>query len=152
MNGVYLPSQFGVILIPLAAIQVKAGDKLRVTCQYSHRGNAESVTLYAAIGNSGAFGFDEILHGSKTLSVPEDASWHFRYELNDRGPEHSFTTACIADAIKQATNRRLPPYHMHIAEKSALSDDLHYPIGEPTQPLDLVFEVLRLVKDEFVSN
>jgi len=83
MNGVYLPSQFGVILIPLAAVQVKAGDKLRVTCQYSHRGNAESVTLYAAIGNSGAFGFDEILHGSKTLSVPEDASWQFREDYVD---------------------------------------------------------------------
>jgi hypothetical protein len=80
------------------------------------------------------------------------AGWHFRYELNDRGPEHSFMTACVADAIKQATNRRFPPYHMHVAEKSALSDNLHYPIGEPMQPLDLVFEVLRLVKDEFVSS
>lgn len=80
------------------------------------------------------------------------AGWHFRYELDDRGPEHSFITACVADAIKQATNRRLPPYHVHVAEKSALSDNLHYPIGEPMQPLDLVFEVLRLVKDEFVSS
>lgn len=80
------------------------------------------------------------------------AGWHFRYELDDRGPEHSFLAACVADAIRQATNRRLPPYHMHVAEKSALSDNLHYPIGEPIQPLDLVFEILRLVKDEFVSS
>jgi len=78
MNGVYLPSQFGVIFIPLATVQVKTGDKLRVTCRYSHRGKAESVPLYAAIGNSGAFGFDEILHSSKTISVPEDVSWQVR--------------------------------------------------------------------------
>jgi hypothetical protein len=83
MNGAYLPSQFGVIFIPLATVQVKAGDKLRITCRYSHRGKAESVTLYAAIGNSGAFGFDEILHGSKILSVPEDASWQFREDYVD---------------------------------------------------------------------
>jgi len=78
MNGVYLPSQFGVIFIPLATVQVKTGDKLRVTCRYSHRGKAESVLLYAAIGNSGWAGFDEVLHGSKTISVPEDTSWQFR--------------------------------------------------------------------------
>ncbi len=85
-------------------------------------------------------------HQSRT--VP--AGWQFRYELNDRGIEHSFMTACVADAIEQANSRRFPPYHMHVAEKSALSDKLHYPIGEPTQPLSLVFEILRLIKDEFV--
>jgi hypothetical protein len=87
-------------------------------------------------------------HRSRT--VP--AGWHFRYERDDRGPEHSFMAACVADAVGQATNRRLPLYHMHVAEKSALSDDLHYPIGEPVKPLDLIFEILRLVKDEFVPS
>ena len=83
MDGVYLPSQFGIILIPLASVQVKAGDRLRVTCRYSHRGKAESVKLYAAVGNSGAFGFDEVLHGEKTISVPEDTSWQFREDYVD---------------------------------------------------------------------
>ena len=83
MDGVYLPSQFGLILIPLAAVQVKAGDRLRVTCRYSHLGKSESVKLYAAIGNAGAFGFDEVLHGEKTISVPEDASWQFREDYVD---------------------------------------------------------------------
>ena len=78
MGAVYLPSEFGIILLPLANIQVKAGDKLRITCQYTHRGKAESVTLYAAIGNTGWTGFDEVLHASKTLSVPEDANWQAR--------------------------------------------------------------------------
>jgi hypothetical protein len=72
MGGVYLPSQFGVIFLPMAVVQVKAGDKLRVTCQYSHIGEAESIQLYASIGNEGWLGFDEILNASKTLSVPED--------------------------------------------------------------------------------
>lgn len=83
MNGVFLPSQFGMVFVPLAAVQVKAGDKLRVTCRYSHIGAAESVLLYAALGNSGWAGFDEILHGSKTISVPEDASWNFHEDYVD---------------------------------------------------------------------
>jgi len=83
MNGVYLPSQFGLIFIPLAAVQVKAGDKLRVTCQYSHIGQAVSQPLYAAIGNSGWAGFNEVLNGSKTISVPEDASWNYHEDYVD---------------------------------------------------------------------
>ena len=83
MGGVYLPSQYGMILVPLANVQVKTGDKLRITCRYSHLGKAENQTLYAAIGNSGWAGFDEVLHGSKTISVPEDASWNYREDYVD---------------------------------------------------------------------
>ena len=78
MGAVYLPSEFGMILLPLANVQVKAGDKLRITCRYTHLGKAESQPLYASIGNTGWTGFDEVLHASKTLSVPEDASWQAR--------------------------------------------------------------------------
>jgi len=66
MGAVYLPSEFGIVFLPLANVQVKAGDKLRVTCRYSHRGKTESQTLYAAMGNSGWAGFDEVLNASKT--------------------------------------------------------------------------------------
>ena len=83
MGAVYLPSEFGMILLPLANVQVKAGDKLRITCRYTHRGKAESVPLYAAIGNSGWAGFDEKLHASKTLSVPEEASWQTHEDYVD---------------------------------------------------------------------
>ena len=83
MGEVYIPSEFGMILIPLASVQVTAGDKLRVYCRYSHLGKADSQPLYAAIGNSGWAGFDEILHASKTLSVPEDASWETRDDYVD---------------------------------------------------------------------
>jgi len=78
MGAVFIPSEFGVIFLPLANVQVKAGDKLRITCQYTHRGKAESQPLYASIGKTGWTGFDEVLHASKTLSVPEDASWQAR--------------------------------------------------------------------------
>jgi len=78
MGAVYIPSEFGMILLPLANVQVKAGDKLRITCRYTHLGKAESVPLYAAIGSTGWTGFDEKLNASKTLSVPEDASWQAR--------------------------------------------------------------------------
>ena len=83
MGAVYLPSQYGMILVPLANVQVKTGDKLRITCRYSHIGKAENQTLYAAIGNSGWAGFDEVLHGSKTISVPEDASWNYYEDYVD---------------------------------------------------------------------
>ena len=92
MGAVYLPSQYGLLLVPLASVQVKAGDKLRITCRYSHIGKAENQTLYAAIGNSGWAGFDEVLHGSKTISVPEDASWNYREDYVDI----SITTAISA--------------------------------------------------------
>ena len=92
MGAVYLPSEFGMILLPLANVQVKAGDKLRVTCRYTHRGKAESVPLYASIGNTGAFGFNEILSASKTMSVPEDAAWQAREDYVDI----SITTAISA--------------------------------------------------------
>ena len=83
MGAVYLPSQYGLLLLPLANVQVKAGDSLRITCRYSHLGKAESQTLYAAIGNSGWAGFDEVLHASKTISVPEDSAWDYHEEYVD---------------------------------------------------------------------
>jgi hypothetical protein len=92
MGAVYLPSQYGLLLVPLASVQVKPGDKLRITCRYSHIGKAENQTLYAAIGNSGWAGFDEVLHGSKTISVPEDTSWNYREDYVDI----SITTAISA--------------------------------------------------------
>ena len=48
MGAVFIPSEFGVIFLPLANVQVKAGDKLRITCRYTHLGKAESQPLYAA--------------------------------------------------------------------------------------------------------
>ena len=92
MGAVIIPSEFGIIFLPLANVQVKAGDKLRVTCRYTHRGKAESVPLYASIGNTGAFGFNEILSASKTMSVPEDAAWQAREDYVDI----SITTAISA--------------------------------------------------------
>lgn len=80
------------------------------------------------------------------------AGWHFLYELNDRGAEHLFKAACTAAAIKQATHRRLPAYHLHVAENSDIRDDLHYPIGEPSEPLNIAFEIIRLISDEFVEK
>ena len=83
MGAVYLPSQYGLLLLPLDNVQVKNGDKLRITCRYSHIGQAETQTLYAAIGNSGWAGFDEVLHASKTISVPEDSAWDYHEEYVD---------------------------------------------------------------------
>ena len=83
MGAVFIPSEFGIVFLPLANVQVKVGDKLRITSRYSHRGKAESVPLYAAIGNSGWAGFDEVLNASKTINVPETADWQFYEDYVD---------------------------------------------------------------------
>ena len=83
MGGLYLPSQFGLLFLPMSVVQVKPGDKLRVNCRYSHYGTAENVLLYAAMGNSGWAGFDEVLSGSRTISVPQDTSWVYHEEYVD---------------------------------------------------------------------
>jgi len=92
MGAVFIPSQYGIVFIPLASVQVKPGDKLRITCRYSHIGQADSQPLYVAIGNSGWAGFDEVLNVSKTINVPEDAGWDYHDEYVDI----SITTAISA--------------------------------------------------------
>lgn len=79
-----------------------------------------------------------------------NAGWQFRYELDDRGPVHSFANACTASALVTATTRRLPAFHMHVKEMSDLDDSLHYPISEPSEPPNIIFNVIRLIKDEFI--
>ena len=65
---------------------------MRIYCRYTHIGKADSQPLYAAIGNDGTFGFNEILHASKTLSVPEDASWQTREDYVDLSITTSIST------------------------------------------------------------
>jgi len=65
-------SQFESIQVMLGLSEVGAGDVLTVPVVYTHQGAPETVTLHAAIGNHGAFGFDEILFARKTVNVPPD--------------------------------------------------------------------------------
>lgn len=83
MGAVFMPSEFGIVFLPLTNVQVKPGDKLRITCRYPHIGQADSQPLYAAIGNSGWAGFNEVLHGSKTISILEDTSWNYHEDYVD---------------------------------------------------------------------
>ncbi|MBA7692336.1 hypothetical protein ES703_100903 [subsurface metagenome] len=54
---------------------LESGDRCRVTVRFDYRGPSISKRIYAAIGNSGWAGFDEILHGSRTISIPQSANW-----------------------------------------------------------------------------
>jgi hypothetical protein len=84
MGGVYVPSQFGVVFLPMSSVQVSAGDTLRLTVSYTHLGKAENnVVLRGAIGNYGWAGFDEILYYQKYISVPEDSQWTTRTDTLD---------------------------------------------------------------------
>ncbi len=84
-----------------------------------------------------------------TDMLPMD--WEFRYEFNPRGEEHAMPKAGDSDTLKARTEDRFPPFHMHVYERSTVGDDLHYPLGIPEKPFDLLYEVIRLIHDEFIS-
>ena len=84
----------------------------------------------------------------KSDLLPKD--WEFRYEFDPRGEEHGMPQSCNPDALKNRFGDRLPPFHMHVCEKGTVDSDLHYPIGNPEPPLELLFEIIRLIRDEFV--
>jgi hypothetical protein len=84
-----------------------------------------------------------------TDRLPMD--WEFRYEFDLRGEEHAMPRAGEPDALQDRTGDRFPPFHMHVYEKSTIGDDLHYPLGIPERPFDLLFEVIRLIRDEFIG-
>lgn len=51
-------------------LELTYGDILRIATDFNYRGPAELITLYGAIGMSGAFGFDEVLHAEADYSLP----------------------------------------------------------------------------------
>jgi hypothetical protein len=50
-------------------VELANGDTLRVVTTFGYRGPAQRLTLYAAIGNLGLFGFDEIISVQKPLDL-----------------------------------------------------------------------------------
>jgi hypothetical protein len=83
-----------------------------------------------------------------TDKLPMD--WEFRYDFNPRGEEHAMPQAGDSVALQGRAGDRLPAFHMHVYEKGTIGDDLHYPIGTPDNPWELLFEVIRLIHDEFI--
>lgn len=83
-----------------------------------------------------------------TNLLPKD--WEFRYDFSPRGEEHEMPGACSLDALNNRVADRLPPFHVHVCELGTVDDTLHYPIGTPEKPLELLFEIIRLVQDEFL--
>jgi len=90
---------------------------------------------------------NNVTHHSQRIIGP---GWQFRYELDDKGSAHSFINACNYLALVSATTIRLPPCHLHVDEIPAVGDSLHYPINEPNEPLNVIYDIIRLIKDEFV--
>jgi hypothetical protein len=68
-------SEFDNLRISSYTPVVYEGQYCDVICRFEHRGEAESKVLYAAIGNSGFFGFDEILHASRTVYATASSTW-----------------------------------------------------------------------------
>jgi hypothetical protein len=55
--------------------QLKMGDTCNVKIRFEYQGPDQTRTLYAAIGNYGWAGFDEILSGSKAVRLSAKSSW-----------------------------------------------------------------------------
>jgi len=69
------PSQFTAVRISSSEFrQLFRGGTLAIVVYYTHQGKAESEYLYAAIGNRGVFGFDEVANGRTLVTVPDDPS------------------------------------------------------------------------------
>jgi len=63
-------------------IEVRNGNTVRVTVSYSYRGPAKVLTLYAAIGVQAVW-FDEKVKGTRSISLPDTASWASRTDYVD---------------------------------------------------------------------
>lgn len=70
-----LMGEQGVAAVPGQKLQVKVGDKVRVTATISYRGPAISDYFYGAIGNRGTFGFDEIVYGQVAINFTQCTDW-----------------------------------------------------------------------------
>jgi len=76
-----LMGEGGVEVAPGQLLQVRVGDKVRVKASLEYMGTALSDYFYAAIGNAGAFGFDEILNAQVPVSFAQSATWQ-TYQLS----------------------------------------------------------------------
>jgi len=52
-------------------VELNVGDTLRLVTTFGYCGTSRQLTLYAAIGTLGVFGFDEIIAVQKPVDLPE---------------------------------------------------------------------------------
>ena len=81
--AVTAPSQFSNISVAYPTAPVSIGGSVRLQVNFMHQGQGESEWLYAAIGNTGVFGFDEILSNRRAISVPDEEQPTFHTEFID---------------------------------------------------------------------
>lgn len=62
------------------AVELAIGDTLRVVTTFGYRGPAQRLTLYAAVGSLGLFGFDEIISVNRPLDMPASPESFTTYE------------------------------------------------------------------------
>jgi len=65
----------GAPVTPPNVLELEVGDRCRVNFSFEHKGSADTGKLYAAIGNYGWAGFDEIIANSKSFSVTPSSDW-----------------------------------------------------------------------------
>lgn len=92
----------------------------------------------------------DIVSGTEAITDKLQTAWELRYDFEPRGDEHEMPHAGEPNAYIKKTSRRFPPFHIHINEQG-VGDNLHYPLGIPDNPFDLIFEIMRLIYDDFIK-
>ncbi|GAI69522.1 unnamed protein product, partial [marine sediment metagenome] len=85
----------GTPVEPPGVLELEVGDRCRVNVAFEYKGSAVTKDLYSAIGTIRAIiGFDEIIHGSKGISVGASADWQ---------PHEGYVDIVITSAIDPGT-------------------------------------------------
>ena len=71
--AVTTPSEFSNVTVAYPTATLRIGGICSLQIGFTHQGQGESEWLYAAIGNDGVFGFDEILSSRRAIAVPDEA-------------------------------------------------------------------------------
>jgi len=75
------PAEFSNVSVSYPTAPVRIGGSVSLQVSFVHSGQGESEWLYAAIGNDGIFGFDEILNSRRAITVPDEAQPTFHSEI-----------------------------------------------------------------------
>jgi len=129
----------GTPVTPSGALELEVGDRCRVNFSFEHRGDAETGRLYAAIGNYGAAGFDEIIANEKTFSVESSTDWE---------TFGGYVDIPITTAISPGSGYDLYGKIVDIPGADIFSSYLEDVITITGVPVEGVFENLRIVSYE----
>lgn len=153
--------EFRNLVITAYDSPVAIGGTCRVHVQFEYQGPSLSKELYAAIGTYGFWGFDEIIHGAKAVSVPETQTWqgyeadvdiYISSQIDPAGSPYDIyakINGVIPDVIS-------PTLENVITVTGVAPPELESPEGETLYATDIIHDSAtlngRLIETSYWSN